>query len=125
MILNQTDVAIKPTGTSDSSHWYCFENGVWSPLYTPEKNYTLREARKDICVQIANGLLQEMQQLLSGEISMFISTEQIEGKMISTLQQDAECFNEALHFQKKVNNLVVYLSIHGDFQLLYIQYLMQ
>ena len=65
----------------------------------------LREARKDICVQIANGLLQEMQQLLSGEISMFISTEQIEGKMISTLQQDAECFNEALHFQKKVNEL--------------------
>jgi hypothetical protein len=47
MILNQTDAPIKASGTSDSSHWYCFENGVWSPLYTPEKNYTLREARKD------------------------------------------------------------------------------
>jgi hypothetical protein len=47
MILNQTDQPIKASGTSDSSHWYAFENGIWSPLYTPEKNYTLREARKD------------------------------------------------------------------------------
>ena len=32
---------------SDSSHWYAQDGGKWSPLYTPEKNYTLREARKD------------------------------------------------------------------------------
>jgi hypothetical protein len=32
---------------TDSSHWYSQEGGQWHPLYTPEKNYTLREARKD------------------------------------------------------------------------------
>lgn len=32
---------------TDSSHWYSNVDGRWSALYTPEKNYTLREARKD------------------------------------------------------------------------------
>jgi hypothetical protein len=47
-LLNQTDAPIAASkGTSDSSHWYSFTDGQWLPLYTPEKNYTLREARKD------------------------------------------------------------------------------
>jgi hypothetical protein len=46
--LNMEAPAIKAAaGSSDSSHWYQNINGVWSPLYTPEKGYTLREARKD------------------------------------------------------------------------------
>ena len=47
--LNMTDVpmAAAAKATSDSSHWYGYDNGQWLPLYTPEKNYTLREARKD------------------------------------------------------------------------------
>lgn len=46
--LNQVDEPIRPAkGISDSSHYYEYANGVWLPLYTPEKNYTLREARKD------------------------------------------------------------------------------
>lgn len=49
MTLNQTDCPIPAAkaSTSDSSHWYGYDNGQWLPLYTPEKNYTLREARKD------------------------------------------------------------------------------
>jgi len=47
-VLNQQDAPIAASkGTSDSSHWYSFTDGQWLPLYTPEKNYTLREARKD------------------------------------------------------------------------------
>jgi len=46
--LNQTDEPIKASkGLSDSSHYYSLVDGQWLPLYTPEKNYTLREARKD------------------------------------------------------------------------------
>lgn len=46
--LNMQDAPIAaPASTSDSSHWYQYADGAWSPLYTPEKNYTLREARKD------------------------------------------------------------------------------
>jgi hypothetical protein len=47
-VLNMTDAPIKATGTSDSSHYYAHTaDRGWYPLYTPEKNYTLREARKD------------------------------------------------------------------------------
>ena len=47
-VLNQQDAPLAASkGTSDSSHWYSFTDGQWLPLYTPEKNYTLREARKD------------------------------------------------------------------------------
>jgi len=46
--LNQDAPAAKPAGRSDSSHFYGWnEKAGWYPLYTPEKNYTLREARKD------------------------------------------------------------------------------
>ena len=65
----------------------------------------MREARKNICVDIVKGLIQEMKQLLSGESSMFVATEHIAAKMMSTLQQDAECFNETLHLRTKISEL--------------------
>lgn len=47
-VLNQNAPEAKAVnGTSDSSHWYEYANGAWLPLYSQEKNYTLREARKD------------------------------------------------------------------------------
>ena len=48
LTLNQCAPPAKaPRGQSDSSHYYghTAERG-WHPLYTPEKNYSLREARK-------------------------------------------------------------------------------
>lgn len=48
--LNMTNVPPAPAtpgAGGDSGHWYGYDNGLWHPLYTPEKNYTLREARKD------------------------------------------------------------------------------
>ena len=49
MILNQTaPSATADKSSADGSHWYEHTPaGIWMPLYTPEKNYTLREARKD------------------------------------------------------------------------------
>lgn len=38
--------AAKAEKAQESSHWYSHDAGVWSPLYTPEKSFTLREARK-------------------------------------------------------------------------------
>jgi hypothetical protein len=38
--------AAKAEKAQESSHWYEHTNGGWSPLYTPEKSFTLREARK-------------------------------------------------------------------------------
>lgn len=44
--LNEQAPAAKAVPT-DSSHWYSHTpEWGWRPLYTPEKNYTLREARK-------------------------------------------------------------------------------
>jgi hypothetical protein len=46
LTLNQTAPAAK-AASQDAGHYYLHSAGTWSPLYTPEKNYTLREARKD------------------------------------------------------------------------------
>ena len=47
--LNQSAPAAAPSkASSDSSHWYGYDaTAGWQPLYTPEKNYTLRQARVD------------------------------------------------------------------------------
>jgi hypothetical protein len=46
MILNQSAPPLKAEKVSDSSHWYGWtQNAGWHALYTPTKNYTLREAR--------------------------------------------------------------------------------
>lgn len=47
MILNMTAPPAKAEKAQDSSHWYSHtaERG-WYALHTPEKNFTLREARK-------------------------------------------------------------------------------
>lgn len=47
--LNQSAPAAAPSkASSDSSHWYSYDaTAGWQPLYTPEKNYTLRQARVD------------------------------------------------------------------------------
>lgn len=46
-ILNEQSPAAKSAGKSDSSHWYGYSDTLgWHPLYTPDKNFTLREARK-------------------------------------------------------------------------------
>ncbi len=37
---------------------------------------------------------------------MFVSTEHIAAKMMSTLQQDSECFNETLHLRTKISELL-------------------
>ena len=38
--------AAKAEKAQESSHWYEHTEAGWSPLYTPEKSFTLREARK-------------------------------------------------------------------------------
>jgi hypothetical protein len=44
--LLQEAPAAKAEKAQESSHWYEYTAGVWQPLYTPEKSFTLREARK-------------------------------------------------------------------------------
>lgn len=51
--LNSTAPAVKADRSSDSSHYYAHDAAGWRPLYTPEKNYTLREARKDQAAGLA------------------------------------------------------------------------
>lgn len=48
-LLNQSAPALKaPRGSSDSSHWYGHDSSRgFYPLYSPDKSYTMREARKD------------------------------------------------------------------------------
>lgn len=46
MILNQNAPAAKAEKAGDSSHWYGHTpEAGWHPLYTPDKNFTLRQAR--------------------------------------------------------------------------------
>lgn len=44
--LLQEAPAAKAEKAQESSHWYEYTKGEWQPLYTPEKSFTLREARK-------------------------------------------------------------------------------
>jgi hypothetical protein len=36
-----------PKGGNENGHYYTVTDGVWTPLYSAEKNYSLREARAD------------------------------------------------------------------------------
>lgn len=45
-ILNQEAPPAKAEKAQESSHYYEHTDAGWSPLYTPEKSFTLREARK-------------------------------------------------------------------------------
>ena len=63
----------------------------------------LRESRKSIAVDFARGLLQESEELMSG--NELISKEQVAAKLLKIRDREPEHFNDIHNFREAINDL--------------------